>query len=205
MTSKEIASLTGKTHHHVLRDIRSLLTALHGDDPDLDDVSGVVVERDSRGYATSVSLDYEHTLTLLTGYSPLLRKRVVDRWRELEKAAVSSLSPAEQLLHQAQQLVAHEKRLMEVENSYRVLSEAVSETRSTIAELVGGEDYVTIRGFARKKKLRGDRSFLSRLGKQASREAKFRGIRLGEVNDEVWGTVNSYPVSLLEELFGSLD
>ncbi|MCJ7761782.1 Rha family transcriptional regulator, partial [Candidatus Bathyarchaeota archaeon] len=35
MTSLEIATLTGKTHRHVLRDIREMIAALEKDGPDL--------------------------------------------------------------------------------------------------------------------------------------------------------------------------
>ena len=41
-------------------------------------------KRDARGYICEFSLDYQHTLTLTSGYSVKLRKAIIDRWHELE-------------------------------------------------------------------------------------------------------------------------
>jgi phage antirepressor YoqD-like protein len=83
MSSREIAELTGKGHHHVLRDIRKILESLK-DDPSLDHVHEV---KDARGYTAEISLDRDLTDTLLTGYSAKMRIAVVRRWRELEDQA----------------------------------------------------------------------------------------------------------------------
>ena len=81
MTSREIAELTGKEHRHVLRDVDVMLDEL-----------GL----DKGGYAQTwthpqngqnypeYALDRELTDTLLTGYSAILRHKVIVRWRELE-------------------------------------------------------------------------------------------------------------------------
>lgn len=81
MTSREIAELTGKEHRHVLRDVDVMLDEL-----------GV----DKGGYAQTwthpqngqtypeYALDRELTETLLTGYSAVLRRKVIARWHELE-------------------------------------------------------------------------------------------------------------------------
>lgn len=43
--------------------------------------------RDKRGYISMFELDREHTITLVAGYNVRLRKRIVDRWMELEERA----------------------------------------------------------------------------------------------------------------------
>lgn len=80
MSSREIAVLTEKQHQHVKRDVEKMLVELEED-----------VSRFGRIYLDSMNreqteylLDRELTETLLTGYSALLRRKVIARWRELE-------------------------------------------------------------------------------------------------------------------------
>lgn len=80
MSSREIAELTGKELGHVNRDIRAMLDSLQ-DDPELEHVRE---DQDGRGYTTAFYLGRELTYTLLSGYSVVLRRRVVARWQELE-------------------------------------------------------------------------------------------------------------------------
>ena len=89
MSSREIAELTEKQHAHVIRDIRSMIEAL-GDDPDLDHLKK---HEDSRGYTSEIDLPKGLTLTLIAGYSIKLRKRIIDRWQELEAAVVRPVLP----------------------------------------------------------------------------------------------------------------
>lgn len=83
MSSLEIAELTGKQHHHVVRDIRKMLEELR-DDPNLDDV---VCSTDKRGYTTEIRLPRDLTHTLVTGYSVPLRLAVIRRLEQLEAEA----------------------------------------------------------------------------------------------------------------------
>lgn len=88
MSSREIAELTGKEHRHVLRDIEKMLVEL---------------KEDPKGYAQTWThpqngqeypeywLDRELTDTLLTGYSAILRRAVIARWRELEASGAPQL------------------------------------------------------------------------------------------------------------------
>lgn len=110
MDSRDIAELTEKKHLHVLRDIRSMLedlgedmsgngdshrghkTAFSSSDGDLRKskngfsyfIKSYTVEGNFRKYLYYL-LDYELTLTLLTGYSVKLRNTVIKRWIALEK------------------------------------------------------------------------------------------------------------------------
>lgn len=91
MSSREIAELTGKQHQHVRRDIDKMLTELG------EDVSkfGRIYIDDSNRKQEEFHLDRELTDTLLTGYSAVMRRKVIARWRELEAKAAAPVAPAE--------------------------------------------------------------------------------------------------------------
>jgi phage regulator Rha-like protein len=83
MSSQEIASLTGKEHKNVKRDIEKMLIELSEDTLKFERIYMDSMNRSQ----TEFVLDRELTDTLLTGYSAVARRRVVARWRELEGAA----------------------------------------------------------------------------------------------------------------------
>lgn len=110
MSSRQIATQTGKRHDHVLRDIKAMLAQLYGEDgveaglpaedrhgvllerlglgidsPDLGNglVDGIRVQRDARGFIAQIHLDYSHTITLIAGYKARVRKAIVDEWQRL--------------------------------------------------------------------------------------------------------------------------
>ncbi|GBQ10331.1 phage regulatory protein/antirepressor Ant [Acetobacter cerevisiae] len=96
MSSKEIAELTGKRHDNVVRDIKDMVSQILGHSSDLrnEQIQGVTVEKDHRGFIKVIHLDHSHTITLITGYDARQRKRVVDRWLELEaKPAIAPETP----------------------------------------------------------------------------------------------------------------
>lgn len=81
MSSLEIAGLCDKRHDHVMADIRSMLEQLNIQSPEF---SGDY--RDDRGRTYPLyHLPRDLCLTLVSGYSVILRKRVIDRWLELEE------------------------------------------------------------------------------------------------------------------------
>lgn len=105
MSSRDIAELTEKRHDNVLRDIKAMLLGLYGQDGDRfedlltdaselrDQVISITCEKDARGYVSAIHLDKEHTITLVAGYDVRLRKRIVDRWLELEARPVAATDP----------------------------------------------------------------------------------------------------------------
>ncbi|WP_010516981.1 phage antirepressor KilAC domain-containing protein [Komagataeibacter oboediens] len=120
MSSKEIAELTGKAHKHVIRDIESMIAEIEKDGPSLDHKAkskGYDVERDNRGYVKIIHLDRSHTYTLMTGYDARQRKKIIDRWMELEAQERKPLVPqtyAEALLEAGR--IAKERDALKVEN-----------------------------------------------------------------------------------------
>lgn len=85
MSSLRIAELTGKRHDHVLRDIRKMLTDIHGEGgvPSFEDTR--INPQNNQAYPCFL-LDEAHTLTLLTGYDAKARFAVTNEWLLLKRA-----------------------------------------------------------------------------------------------------------------------
>jgi anti-repressor protein len=82
MSSVEIAELTGKRHHNVLRDIEKMLTEIGAIKNDLSSVYQSAQNKSIPCFNLPKNL----TLALITGYSAKLRLAVIDRWQALEES-----------------------------------------------------------------------------------------------------------------------
>ena len=82
MTSREIAELTGKEHKNVTVDIRRMLDDLGEDTLKFQRIYLDTMNRQRTEY----HLDREHTECLITGYSAILRMKVIKRLHELEES-----------------------------------------------------------------------------------------------------------------------
>ncbi|NIF57550.1 Rha family transcriptional regulator [Enterobacter sp. Ap-916] len=80
MSSREIATLTGKQHKHVLEDCRKMFESLNLQSADF---SADYQDERGRTYQ-EYWLDQDLTMTLMMGYSIPLRHKVAKRWRQLE-------------------------------------------------------------------------------------------------------------------------
>ncbi|NHZ40091.1 phage regulatory protein/antirepressor Ant [Massilia aquatica] len=89
MPTREIAELTEKRHDNVKRDTKAMLIEL-GLDPLK--FEGIYLDSLNR-QQTEYLLDRELTDTLLTGYSAVLRRKVIARWHQLEKDAAPPSLP----------------------------------------------------------------------------------------------------------------
>lgn len=81
ISSVEIASMTGKRHSDVLRDIRNQLKEL-----EIGESSFASTYQDSQGKSRKCFLlDKKQSLVLGSGYNLKLRSKIIDRWIELEE------------------------------------------------------------------------------------------------------------------------
>ncbi|WP_201770073.1 Rha family transcriptional regulator [Kozakia baliensis] len=79
MSSREIAELTGGSHDNVLKTVRGLINrgiVFGNDTPYVHPQNGQVYHE--------ILLDYRNTMVVISGYSPELRAKIIDRWIELE-------------------------------------------------------------------------------------------------------------------------
>jgi len=198
MTSKEIADLVEKRHDKVKQSIERLAAREVIAQPPMGDggksANGVV----EKVYLFTADRKRD-TYVVVAQLSPEFTARIVDRWQELEAGQVSTLpavtDPAlaaivqtvieldavkRQQAQQAQQLTALEQRI----------------------ELMDGDTgYMTVTAYTRSRGIRLPLSAVRAIGKRASKTAKELGIQLGSTPDERFGSVNSYPIALLDEVF----
>ena len=225
MTSREIADLTGKQHSNVMRDIRSMLSKLEQHNASLAESQGAnsklnwlcqsstYVDEQGKSREQYV-LDRDTTLTLVAGYDPAVRMRIIKRWQELEgfRASNKSSVPTDphlaMLFQQSQILMAAIVDLDQVKQEQErlekrqvMLEATVETTKERIDSLMGGDDYVTVKGFARKNGYPGDRSSLAQIGKLASKMCRANNTTIAKVTDEVWDDVNSYPRDVVKAAF----
>lgn len=132
MSSREIADLCEKQHAHVMRDIRTMLDAL-----ELGQSNFGSTYLDAQGKVRECfNLPRDLTMTLVTGYSIPLRKRVIDRLDELEQRAAN---PAEILNDPAAMrglLLSYTERVLDLQAKVEEMRPAV-EALEQIAEAHG--------------------------------------------------------------------
>ncbi|SEQ73760.1 phage antirepressor KilAC domain-containing protein [Basfia succiniciproducens] len=81
MSSREIAELCEKQHKNVLADIDKMLNEL-----EIHSAEFSAQYKDSTGRTLRCyNLPKDLTITLIAGYNVKLRKRIIDRWQELEQ------------------------------------------------------------------------------------------------------------------------
>ena len=82
MSSREISDLTSRRHDNVMRDIRVMLTELHGENEALRFEGYYIAENGKQN--PCFNLPKRETLILVSGYNITMRARIIDRWQELE-------------------------------------------------------------------------------------------------------------------------
>ncbi|MCB4805165.1 phage antirepressor YoqD-like protein [Methylobacterium brachiatum] len=89
MTTKEVADLTGKKSHNVMRDVRRIEAALGGGG-----LKSEATYLDEQGKELPCyTLDRKAIMVLVSGYSIPLRASIIDRLDELERAAAAPMVP----------------------------------------------------------------------------------------------------------------
>lgn len=117
MSSREMATLTGKRHDNVARDIILMLNSL---ELDVLNFEGIYFDRMNRQQVEYL-LDKDLTLTLVAGYNTKLRYLIIRRWQELEVQASAPVIPA--TLSEALRLAADQAELIENQQSRLALTE----------------------------------------------------------------------------------
>lgn len=107
------------------------------------------------------------------------------------------LTPAEQLLAQAKVMVDMENRLNILEKNNARLE---NHLRRTITN-----EYFTVIGYANFRGINANTYNSSVIGRKASKICKDCGLAIGKVIDSKYGTINTYPLDVLDEIFALMN
>lgn len=93
-----------------------------------------------------------------------------------------------------------QQRLTQIQHGRRL--DALEAENVRLRGLVGEieDGYVTVVGWANARRVQIDERSAAGVGKAAAALCRERGIRIGSVKSEKWGTVNTYPESVLDEV-----
>lgn len=127
------------------------------------------------------------------------KKKVKEILKEIRKTGTYTkpLTPAEQLLAQAQLMVNMENRLNILEKNTARLE---NNLRRTITS-----DYFTVIGYANFRGINANAYNSSVIGRKASKLCKDCGLAIGSVIDSKYGTINTYPLDVLDEIFATIN
>jgi len=192
MTSLEIAERTGKRHDNVMRDIRDMLVELYGEGGLLKFEETHKHPQNSQTYPM-YRLPKKECLCLISGYSIPLRMAIITRLEELESTPVV-MSTLEQLQIIVTNAIEQERKLAEVESRQLALENKVD-------AFTAGMEYYTIVAYCNITGRKADLSKASTYGKQATAICRANGYSIGTTPDPRFGMINTYPISVLQEVF----
>ena len=115
------------------------------------------------------------------------RKYFIDCEKEI-KNKQKTLTPAELILQQAQQLVNIERKQLEME-------EKIDRIEKITTNKPG---YVSIKGYCNLNGMIEPVNVMKKYGIKSTRYCKKQNIKIGKVKDEKWGFVNTYPEQVIE-------
>lgn len=124
-------------------------------------------------------------------YSYELQAKVYDKMEELEKPKTH----LEVLLEVTQTLIAHEKEITQLKNDVKRIELKQDAIENSV-------EYYTIVAYCNLIEVRINRAEAAEAGKQCTKLSKDKGVSIGQVKEERYGYVNSYHISILDEVFG---
>ena len=114
MSSLQIASITGKRHADVMRDIRNLVQQLENDN---ERNFALVTYQDGKGEQRPMYvLTKKGCLCLASGYDANLRMKIINRWEELERQKQYGSFQVPQTFADALLLAAEQQKQLELPN-----------------------------------------------------------------------------------------
>lgn len=116
MSSREISQFVGSSHDSVLKTIRSLIDRgiVFGNE------TPYVHYQNGQTYSEFL-LDYRNTMVVVSGYSPEVRARIIDRWQELESSKTNAIA-VPQTMAQALRLAADQAEQIEQQQAALALA-----------------------------------------------------------------------------------
>ena len=119
-----------------------------------------------------------------------------------------TLSPAELLVAQANLLLEQEQRVKALEIDFDDMKDNFVDINDRMEQLESvvvnhPEDYVSVAGYARMKNIPLSLSVAQHLGRKAKKLSLARGAEIYQTGDERFGTVGTYRIDILDDVFAA--
>lgn len=176
----------------------------------IDNTEKIVMKIPSNNSLVGLQSNTEYTFLTEDGLYEVLmlsRKPIAKEWKKKVKEILKEirktgtytrpLTPAEQLLAQAKVMVDMENRLNILEKNNARLE---NHLRRTITN-----EYFTVIGYANFRGINANTYNSSVIGRKASKLCKDCGLAIGKVIDSKYGTINTYPLDVLDEIFALMN
>ncbi|WPL22964.1 Rha family transcriptional regulator [Thiorhodovibrio frisius] len=196
MSSRDIAALVEVRHDKVMERIERIAKKGVIVLPQIWEVPFVDASgrrRKARAYIFTAESKRD-TFVVVAQLSPEVTGRLVDRWQELEQQQARPRSPAEILIAQGEAMLA-------VEREQTDQAERIARLEQRVDWMGSDTGYRTITAYMKQNGIRLPISESRQRGIAAAKLARERGERIGNIPDERFGSVNSYPIDVLDEVF----
>ncbi|WP_186113911.1 phage regulatory protein/antirepressor Ant [Burkholderia gladioli] len=130
MSSREIAELTSKEHRNVMADIRRMLSELGKAAAEFSAVAKIAGPNGSAREIEVFELPKRETLILVSGYSVVMRARIIDRWQELESRPAQQDVNLDDPAFLRGALLQYTERVIQLENTVAEQAPAVEFARA---------------------------------------------------------------------------
>lgn len=197
LNSREVAEMVGKDHSDLLKDIRRYKDYLNEGNFPLVEYFKEDCYTDAKGETRICYLiskkGCEFIAHKLTGQKgAVFTAKYIERFHEMQEKLQNPLSELEILVKSAQRLLDQERELKALES--RV--ERIEAKSVTVPN-----EYFTVAGFAAIRKQRIDVSKANIIGRKAANLSRRLGYDIGKVSDPRFGSVNTYHVDILNEVY----
>lgn len=197
INSREVAEMVGKEHKNLIRDIRNykdLLTELNFEPSEyfVEDCYQDATGRTLICYKVSKK-GCEFIAHKLTGQKGAeFTAKYIERFHEMQDHINGSMTSLQILQQMVNKMVEQEQQMQGLSDRLDMIE------AKTITSPV---DYYTVAGFASIRKQRIDASRANLVGRKAAQMSRALGYHIGKVSDPKYGTVNTYHVDVLNEVF----
>ena len=140
MTTLEIAELTGKQHPHVLRDVRSLIE--QGAIEDQSNFGEIFYTDSMNRKMPMLELDKKACLVLATGYNPVLRAKIIDRWMVLEAKELQPMNEDQLILQAITLLKSRNEKLLEDNTALTIQNKRMVPKAEFYDQVTGSRDAI---------------------------------------------------------------
>lgn len=194
MTSLEISQLTGKQHKDVLKDIRDETSKIGEDKAERIFSLGGYIDKNNQKRPMYV-LTKEGVLQLAARYDAVVRFKLIEK-----VSMKNNLSLPHLILQQAQCLVEMEERLGNFEEGMVGVKKGISRLEHNQRRTLTS-NHLTVIAYANMKNIHPKSYNASVIGKKATKLCKEKGYLTGAIVDSKYGTINTYPMEILDEVF----